>query len=34
MVTGFRDGGIFLAISTSLLVLLLLPTESSLHDVP
>ena len=34
MVVGFWDGGIILAISPSLLVVLLLPSESSLHDVP
>ena len=35
MVAGFRDGGIILAISPSLLVVLLLPSESSsLHAVP
>ena len=33
MVAGFRDGGIILAPSPSLLVALL-PSESSLHDVP
>ena len=35
MVVGFRDGGIILAISRSFLVVLLLPSESSLlHAVP
>ena len=35
MVAGFRDGGIILAISLSLFVVILLPSESSsLHDVP
>ena len=35
MVAAYRDGGIILGIPPSLLVVLLLPSESSpLHDVP
>ena len=34
MVAGYRDGGIILSISPSLLVVLLLPSESSLHAAP
>ena len=34
MVAGYRDGGIILAISPSLLVVLVSPSESSLHAVP
>ena len=34
MVAVYRDGAIILAISASLLVVLLLPSGPSLHDVP
>ena len=34
MVAGYRDGGIILAVSPSLLFALVLPSESSLHTVP
>ena len=34
MVAGFRNGGIILAISPSLLVVLLPSESSSFHDVP
>ena len=34
MVAGFRDGGIVLGISPSLLVVLLPSESSSLHDAP